>query len=67
VTTVPDPDDESNGFLRLTLSNITTHDLYHQGGEISSWNKFCFTGGRIEASVRLPGRPDVCASTLLVF
>jgi hypothetical protein len=52
VTTVPDPDDESNGFLRLTLSNITTHDLYHQG---------------IEASVRLPGRPDVCASTLLVF
>ncbi|CED85101.1 Concanavalin A-like lectin/glucanase, subgroup [Phaffia rhodozyma] len=49
----------ANGSLVLTLSNITQHDLYYQGAEISSWNKFCFTGGRLEASVKLPGRPDV--------
>jgi hypothetical protein len=64
VTTVQDPDDETNGFCRFTLKNITTHDLYFEGGEISTWNKFCFTGGRLEAAVRLPGRPDVCASEL---
>lgn len=42
VTTVVDPDDDTNGFLRLTLSNITQHDLYYQGAEISSWNKASF-------------------------
>lgn len=26
---------------------------------MSSWNKFCFTGGLIEASVQLPGVSDV--------
>lgn len=26
---------------------------------LQSWNKFCFTGGYIEASVRLPGSADV--------
>lgn len=25
---------------------------------IQTWNKFCFTGGYIEASVSLPGSPD---------
>jgi hypothetical protein len=36
VTTIVDPDDETNGFVRFTLSNITQHDLYYQGAEISS-------------------------------
>jgi beta-glucanase (GH16 family) len=27
-------------------------------GMIQSWNKFCFTGGYIEAAVSLPGSPD---------
>jgi hypothetical protein len=26
---------------------------------INTWNKFCFTGGRIEASVMLPGANNV--------
>jgi len=29
------------------------------GGMISTWNKFCFTGGLIVASTVLPGRSDV--------
>lgn len=28
---------------------------------MSTWNKFCFTGGAIVTSIRLPGRSDVCA------
>ncbi|KAF9452398.1 glycoside hydrolase family 16 protein [Macrolepiota fuliginosa MF-IS2] len=40
-----------NGSLVITLSQKETHDLHYEGGE----NKFCFTGGYIEASVQLPG------------
>jgi beta-glucanase (GH16 family) len=29
------------------------------GGMLTSWNKFCFTGGLIEASVQLPGNNQV--------
>lgn len=32
-----------------------SHDLQYMGGMLSSWNKFCFTGGLIETSVQLPG------------
>ncbi|KXN90601.1 Beta-glucan synthesis-associated protein KRE6 [Leucoagaricus sp. SymC.cos] len=32
-----------------------THNLNYEGGLMSTWNKFCFTGGYIEASVQLPG------------
>lgn len=58
------PDDPAmvktrNGSLVVTLDNRPSHDLNFTGGQLTSWNKFCFTGGRIEASVRLPGRPDV--------
>lgn len=34
---------------------METHNLNYQGGMVSSWNKFCFTGGYMEASVSLPG------------
>jgi beta-glucanase (GH16 family) len=29
------------------------------GGMLTTWNKFCFTGGIIETAVSLPGSPDV--------
>lgn len=48
-----------DGKLVLTLSNTPEHDLNYTSGMISSWNKFCFTGGRIEVSVTLPGSNDV--------
>ncbi|KAI0041791.1 glycoside hydrolase family 16 protein [Auriscalpium vulgare] len=48
-----------NGALEITLSIKDTHGLNYQGGMITSWNKFCFTGGLIEASVVLPGANNV--------
>ncbi|KAJ3490570.1 hypothetical protein NLI96_g1324 [Meripilus lineatus] len=48
-----------DGSLVITLSEKETHDLHYQGGMMSTWNKFCFTGGLIEASVVLPGVNNV--------
>ncbi|KAF8514321.1 beta-glucan synthesis-associated protein [Hysterangium stoloniferum] len=49
----------SGGALHITLSKTPNHDLEYMGGLISTWNKFCFTGGRIEVSVTLPGTTGV--------
>jgi hypothetical protein len=49
----------ANGSLQITLSKKQTHNLNYQGGMMSTWNKFCFTGGILEASVQLPGVSDV--------
>ncbi|PFH54812.1 glycoside hydrolase family 16 protein [Amanita thiersii Skay4041] len=48
-----------NGALEITLSKKETHDLHYQGGMMTTWNKFCFTGGLVEASVTLPGITNV--------
>ena len=32
---------------------------YIQSAMLQGWNKFCFTGGIVEFSARLPGKPDV--------
>ncbi|KAF9026905.1 glycoside hydrolase family 16 protein [Hymenopellis radicata] len=48
-----------DGALRITLSEKTTHDLPWQGGMMSTWNKFCFTGGLLEAAVTLPGANNI--------
>jgi beta-glucanase (GH16 family) len=48
-----------NGSLEITLSKKQTHGLNYQGGMLSTWNKFCFTGGLIQASVSLPGANNV--------
>ncbi|KAK0484903.1 glycoside hydrolase family 16 protein [Armillaria novae-zelandiae] len=49
----------ANGSMQLTLSKKETHDLDYQGGMVSTWNKFCFTGGYLSASVQLPGISNV--------
>lgn len=49
----------SDGALQITLSQYEEHDLNFRGGMIQSWNKFCFTGGYVSASVRLPGSSKV--------
>jgi hypothetical protein len=61
----------SNGYLKLStvIDDITydVHDLQHtpknykntknyQSAMIQGWNKFCFTGGIIEISAKLPGK-----------
>ncbi|KAG9044314.1 hypothetical protein FS837_008365 [Tulasnella sp. UAMH 9824] len=48
-----------DGNLVITLSRKSTHGLNYEGGLISSWNKFCFTGGILEVNAVLPGASDV--------
>lgn len=48
-----------DGNLVITLEQKETHNLNYQGGMMSTWNKFCFTGGYIEANVSLPGLNNV--------
>jgi len=49
----------TNGSLVITFSKYESHNLSYQGGMMSTWNKFCFTGGYFEASVMLPGINNV--------
>lgn len=49
----------SGGSLQIQLSQHPEHNLNFRGGMIQSWNKFCFTGGYLTASVRLPGSATV--------
>ncbi|KAJ7084395.1 beta-glucan synthesis-associated [Mycena belliarum] len=49
----------ANGSLVITLSRKETHNLNFEGGLLSTWNKFCFTGGYIESRVRLPGANNI--------
>ncbi|KIY66706.1 glycoside hydrolase family 16 protein [Cylindrobasidium torrendii FP15055 ss-10] len=48
-----------NGSMLITLSVKPTHGLDYQGGMVQTWNKFCFTGGLVEAAVRLPGTHNI--------
>ncbi|THH34156.1 hypothetical protein EUX98_g179 [Antrodiella citrinella] len=48
-----------NGSLHVTLSEKNIHNLNYQGGMMSTWNKFCYTGGMVEAAVVLPGINNV--------
>ncbi|KAJ3910134.1 beta-glucan synthesis-associated [Lentinula edodes] len=48
-----------NGSLLITISRKETHNLHFQGGMMTTWNKFCFTGGLILTSVVLPGVNNV--------
>lgn len=48
-----------NGKLKITLSAQQQHGLDYQGGMMSTWNKFCFSGGILVTSVVLPGKSDV--------
>ncbi|KAL0247765.1 hypothetical protein I308_103843 [Cryptococcus tetragattii IND107] len=48
-----------NGKLVITLDEIYSHGMNFEGGMMSSWNRFCFTGGYMEVSVSLPGANDI--------
>ena len=41
------------------FTRAENHDLEYRSGMIQTWNKFCFTGGYIEANVSLPGLSNV--------
>jgi hypothetical protein len=42
------------------------NNLDYVSGMISTWNKFCFTGGMVLASVTLPGANDVVGTEITV-
>ena len=48
-----------DGSLEITLSKQPSHGLDYQGGMLTTWNKFCFTGAIVQASVSLPGMNNV--------
>ncbi|EPQ59119.1 glycoside hydrolase family 16 protein [Gloeophyllum trabeum ATCC 11539] len=55
----PDQITTQDGSLVITLERKASHNLNYQGGMMSTWNKFCFTGGYIETNVELPGVNNV--------
>lgn len=48
-----------NGSLEITMSAKENHGLNYTSGMMTTWNKFCFTGGIVEVSVSLPGVNNV--------
>ncbi|EIW82303.1 glycoside hydrolase family 16 protein [Coniophora puteana RWD-64-598 SS2] len=48
-----------NGSLEITMSEKAKNGLDYISASLSTWNKFCFTGGLIMASVSLPGSSSV--------
>jgi beta-glucanase (GH16 family) len=55
----PDAVSTANGTLNLQFDAFQSHNLNYRSGMVQSWNKLCYKGGRIEASISLPGRGDI--------
>ncbi|KAG2413279.1 beta-glucan synthesis-associated protein KRE6 [Aspergillus terreus] len=55
----PDAITTRDGVLEIRFDAFKNHDLQYRSGMLQSWNKLCFTGGRLEASISLPGAGDV--------
>ena len=54
----PDAISTGNGTLNIKFDAFQSHNLNYRSGMLQSWNKLCFKGGRLEASISLPGRGD---------
>ncbi|KKK24335.1 putative beta-1,6 glucan synthetase (Kre6) [Aspergillus rambellii] len=55
----PDAVTTRDGVLEIRFDNFTNHDLRYRSGMLQSWNKLCFSGGRLEASISLPGSGEI--------
>lgn len=55
----PDAISTENGTLNIKFDAFQSHNLNYRSGMLQSWNKLCFKGGRLEASISLPGRGDL--------
>jgi len=55
----PDAVTTANGTLNLKFDAFQNHNLNFRSGMVQSWNKMCFKGGRLEASLSLPGSGEV--------
>lgn len=49
----------TGGKLVIEFREEQNHNVSYMGGMLTSWNKFCFTGGLVEVSVQLPGSNSV--------
>ncbi|KAL4893043.1 beta-glucan synthesis-associated [Aspergillus ambiguus] len=54
----PDAITTRDGVLEIRFDAFKNHDVDYRSGMLQSWNKLCFTGGRLEASISLPGSGD---------
>ncbi|CAK5280160.1 unnamed protein product [Mycena citricolor] len=54
----------NNGALEITLTQTPSHGLEYQGGMLSTWNKFCFTGGIFGLCCRAASGHEQCPRTL---
>jgi len=54
----PDALTTSGGVLEMRMDPFKNHNLNYRSGMLQSWNKLCFKGGYLEASVSLPGKGD---------
>ncbi|KAL5387720.1 hypothetical protein DPSP01_003512 [Paraphaeosphaeria sporulosa] len=55
----PDAVSTSNGTLNLEFANYANHGLNYRSGMVQSWNKLCYKGGHLEASISLAGSGEV--------
>lgn len=55
----PDAVITANGTLTLRLDAFKNHNLYYRSGMVQSWNKMCFTQGRIIVSAQLAGNGSI--------
>ncbi|KAI9696518.1 MAG: hypothetical protein M1820_008146 [Bogoriella megaspora] len=54
----PDAISTGNGTLNILFSAFENHNLDYRSGMLQSWNKMCFKGGYVEASISLPGNGE---------
>ena len=54
----PDAITTENGYLAIKFDAFQSHNLNYRSGMLQSWNRMCFKGGYLEASISLPGRGD---------
>ncbi|ORY69175.1 beta-glucan synthesis-associated [Leucosporidium creatinivorum] len=58
----PDSISTKDGALEIRLTKETaaaSHGLGYLGGMLQSWNAMCYTGGRLEAKISLPGDTEI--------
>ncbi|KAF1835757.1 beta-glucan synthesis-associated [Decorospora gaudefroyi] len=55
----PDMAFTKDGTLNLKFAKEPSHGLEYRSGMVQSWNKLCYKGGHLEASISLPGRGNV--------
>ncbi|KAL3474374.1 putative beta-1,6 glucan synthetase [Aspergillus californicus] len=55
----PDAVTTRDGVLEIRFDSFPNHEVKYRSGMLQSWNKLCFSGGRLEASISLPGDGEV--------